>query len=210
MINAITMPVLNFYRFYNVPLARQIRREIADSGAKWRRAQVLENMAYHSDLDQANMPGQQDLQTWFQQCLDQVVSADLPPNYGCTVTEMWMTRTEQGQAMHHHSHPLSVYSGVFYLQDSEGSTDFTMSTWFHERWPQMVLPAPMNQSQPQWSSPCREGHLIIFPSHIFHRQRALEQALTRYTVAFNSFWSGQLSDQNSTRLWVRSQYQEPK
>ena len=210
MSKVIVQPVLNFYKFYNVPLAKQIREEIELKGGQWRRNPAMDNIAFHSDLDHEILPSMTVLKSWFQSCLDEVVAADLPEGYGCSVTEMWMTRTQQGQAMHTHVHPLSVYSGVYYLQDSAGSTDFMLSTWFHERWPQMVLPHAIKPTQREWSSPCRQGHLIIFPSHIFHRQQPLSQDETRYTVAFNSFWSGQLCNHHTARLWVQSQEQAPQ
>ena len=201
MTQRITQPVLNFYRFYNVDLAREIKAEILAKTLDW--IKVGEGLADHCDLEPTTLASMARLRAWLQTCLDQVTEQDLPPGMTCTPTELWLTRTQEGEHMHQHSHPMSVYSGVFYLQDSSGSTEFTLPSWLSERWPQMVYPRSVGDHA-TWSSPCREGHMIIFPSHVFHRQRPLSEPGPRYSLAWNSFWQGTLSDQRSLRLRVQS------
>jgi hypothetical protein len=214
MTNVIVQPVLNFYKFYNVPLARRVRQEIEQGPLNdWissfgpAGSELEKNHAHHHDLkDQlACLP---EVRAWIQSCLDQVAQDDLPQDAGCGLTEMWLTRSVKEQKGHVHMHPLSVYSGIFYLQDSPGGTDFYIPKWYHDRWPQMTLPATFFE-RPSTRVPTREGHLIIFPSHIHHGLAPYQGDDVRYSLAFNSFWRGQISDRRSLRLWLDSQEFDP-
>lgn len=215
MNTVIVQPVLNFYRFYNVPLARRLLEEIKelewqeqaepkliDPKISWDHP-ALEKSAASARLDPHTLASRQELVAWLQSCLDEVVQAEQPQGFGCKITETWMTRTQHDQQMHDHTHPFSVYSGVLYLQDSEGSTHFRIPTWLHEHWPQMV-PGSLRHhtSYVNYTSPCRQGHLLIFPSHVKHGQTPYQAHDQRYSVAFNSFWAGEISADRSTRLWI--------
>ncbi len=201
MNNAIVHPTLKFYKFYNVPLAREIRRQAELTDVEWHKNSLGPSPAYHGDLKPA--PWMDQTRTWLQSCLDAVTQEDLPENLTCAVTEMWLTKSQQHNQIHKHTHQLSVYSGVFYLQDSPGGTDFEITPWYFEKWPQMILPFA-KKSMIKYHSPCKEGHLIIFPSHIWHSTQALDSEQTRYSLAFNSFWNGCLSRDRSVKLTVHS------
>ena len=60
-----------------------------------------------------------------------------------------------------------------------------------------MLAGETNTSDVIHKEPTKSGHLLIFPSHLIHSVDENLSEHSRYSVSFNSFFSGQVGDDNS-------------
>ena len=66
----------------------------------------------------------EDLFLWFNECIDDLCDEQYIPDIRLVITECWVTHTQKFQKHHLHSHPNSIVSGIFYLDNVRGTTDF--------------------------------------------------------------------------------------
>lgn len=135
------------------------------------------------------------LHEWFDECIT-IIKRDL--EYDCSemkITQSWANKTEKGQAHHPHTHPNSILSGIYYLNNVNCPTRFAMSSI----WKTFEPFAPLAKSFQLFSTndpsivfhpiTPEEGTLLIFPSNLEHGVDDNNDG-TRYTISFNTFPSG--------------------
>ena len=148
------------------------------------------------------------LKKWFnkclRECLDDLETTRLVSDI--KVCLMWGNRSENNQWHHTHSHPQSILSGIFYLTDNDSRTWFSVrNIWTNfsnnteEKWPRNfpAVFAGKNTNDVIHKEPTKSGHLLIFPSHLIHSVDENLSEHVRYSVSFNSFFSGQVGDESS-------------
>lgn len=121
------------------------------------------------------------------------------------ITQSWVNVTQPGQFHHHHKHPDSVVSGVFYPQATSGrdrihfSRDVGAETI-------RINPVDYNTfNSTTWWIPVETGRLVLFPSGLHHKVEDLPPGDERISLSFNTFAVGNLgSREDLTGLYIGS------
>ncbi len=128
---------------------------------------------------------------WFYDCLD-IVAKNHLKTFKLNICDLWVTKTTFTQASEFHSHPLSVFSGLFYLQDCKDShTTFLIADSFHQKWNAFLGDEHIKLHNSFFRSKSERGKLIIWPSEIGHKIDRHTDKFVRHTIAFNTMFSGQ-------------------
>jgi uncharacterized protein (TIGR02466 family) len=115
------------------------------------------------------------------------------------ITNSWTARNPQGQGHARHSHPNSIFSGVYYVDADENTAPLILHghspifknfllEYHYERY------GIFNSND--WAFPVRSGSLIIFPSWVDHSSGINESSVDRRILGFNSFVKGNFGNQN--------------
>lgn len=109
------------------------------------------------------------------------------------INDIWPTKALFGQQSDWHFHQYSVFSGLLYLHDSKTSTLFRFEDQLEKVWGRLVAVNLMT-TELIYESKAIKGKVIIFPSILKHKIPVHREKKSRFTIAFNSFWSGKVSD----------------
>jgi len=121
------------------------------------------------------------------------------------ITQSWLSLTGKGGSHHTHSHPNSIASGVIYisLAANDGINFYRDEDrqWFD------LKPRQQNYYNAySYFIEAKAADIIIFPSHIKHGVREVEQDIHRVSLAFNTFISGEIGREefsNQLRIDVK-------
>jgi hypothetical protein len=157
----------------------------------------------HNNVSSDDLFFDDELFLWFEECLDKVrkelgLSSDIKlPIISCRAN-----KTSKLQAHHIRSCNNSFISGIFYLTDHDSShTQF----YYKNYWLQGLSNYKFKHSIPnlQYKFLPIKSTLILFPSHIEHSVITQKQNENRYTIAFNTYLSGEIDDgDNRCRLHI--------
>jgi uncharacterized protein (TIGR02466 family) len=160
-----------------------------------------------------------ELINWFNFCLEEVKN-DLysKSTFDIKVSDSWYNKSAYSQKHQLHGHPNSVLSGVFYLTTHEkrARTKFFFPNPFHHI-DHIDFATQLKTEMDEHSingkkymlaeTPSIAGKLIIFPSSLKHYVDTNVSRENRYTISFNSFFSGILGKRdNTTTLNIIVQY----
>ena len=116
------------------------------------------------------------------------------PSYIIELTEMWGNVLQTGEDHEYHSHPNSLFSGVFYL--TEGNP-----TMFCDPRPAtnvLRLNTTLNHfSCSTMGTQAVPNELVIFDSWLWHYVRVNKTPDIRKTISFNIIFRGEYGDENS-------------
>lgn len=148
------------------------------------------------------------LYNWFKSCLNEVKNKYYNDNLDLEIVACWVNKSTKLQAHHKHKHTNSLISGIFYLTSHQFSETVF---YFDNPWTylnrleifEICKFSPDNFATKTMVTPIA-GKLILFPSHIEHSVKANNDDNTRYTISFNSFFSGNISNQLSTSLTLKT------
>jgi len=101
------------------------------------------------------------------------------------ITQSWINFSDYGMFTHHHNHPNSIISGVFYIKANDIIN-------FHRM--QNGLKIASSESN-EWnfntySFDAMTNNLLMFPSDLYHSVPKNDTNETRVSIAFNSFATG--------------------
>jgi uncharacterized protein (TIGR02466 family) len=146
-----------------------------------------------------------ELYDWFDDCIDKARNKiGLPETIKLPIVSCWANKNSKLQSHHHHSHPNSFLSGIFYLTTHDHSpTIFNIpSVWNQQlqyyKFDQGSVGGYENKIYPKKST------LILFPSHVQHKVSVMKEQETRYTISFNTFLQGEISSNISTKLFLQT------
>ena len=130
------------------------------------------------------------LMSWFQQCVDTI---HFDTGLDCdrlAVNKAWANRSLANTGHHHdaHRHPMSYLSGIFYL--TPGPPTIFVDPLFQREWASFHLDGTIAQEVAFHGGP---GGLIIFPSYMIHASLPNHDNVDRYTIAFNTFPTGNIN-----------------
>ena len=114
------------------------------------------------------------------------------------VTQSWVNWTKPGQYHHKHSHPNSLYSGVFYV-DVEDDRD---RIYFYQDGYKQLKPTYKEWNRwnsESWWLPTKQDQIVIFPSSLTHMVETVPGEVIgkeRVSLAFNTF-AKQIGDNKS-------------
>ncbi len=160
-----------------------------------------------SDLSQNNFFYDRELFDFFDQSLEEVRKIYYNDKIRLTVTGCWANKTTKLSKHHKHIHVNSILSGILYLTShSSGHTVFGMPDPYMRFQQEGLLTlskrgneAHITAAEELKSKVLPErGKLVIFPSQVSHEVTANLDKDPRYTIAFNTFVSGQLSINHGT------------
>ena len=136
------------------------------------------------------------LKKFLDKCIKDYLNKIICPskNIELYITQSWLNYTEENQYHHQHAHPNSVVSGVLYF-DSDVENDKIIFSH----------PVPYTQIKPDidktkfnlwnsetWFFPVKTGDLFMFPSSTSHQVDTKKGNNTRISLAFNTFYKGNL------------------
>jgi hypothetical protein len=130
-----------------------------------------------------------ELFNWMQDCLDQVSNETI--KVPLVISDSWVTKTEYKQRSSIHCHSWSVFSGVLYFSEHKSSTlKFEYNDHTIERFGKLFE----NNNHRHLEVVPEKGKFLIFPSDIHHSiQTHTELKNIRYSLAINTFFSGEIS-----------------
>ena len=134
---------------------------------------------------------------WFNECIDKIHAIYYSDNLKLNIVSCWVNKTNRNEKHHFHTHPNSIVSGIYYLTDhSDSETLFYTDDPWMKLENENILRIGKNtgkfiQKSFITNKVCPQvGKLILFPSHIAHETKLHRHNSPRYTISFNTFFSG--------------------
>ena len=135
-----------------------------------------------------------------QNCVDQVTNIHFKDGIKLAICDSWITKANMGQRGTWHIHQLSFISGLLYLTDHEKSeTLFWLDDPFYKNHKTMYDYILRQQEYIVKVQP-KKGKLILWDSTVAHKLSPNLDKNIRYTLAFNTFLTGNISQFSSMRL----------
>lgn len=127
-----------------------------------------------------------------QDYLTQVYNPINPDKIRLVVTQSWLNFTDKTQYHHKHYHHNSIISGCLYINARKDS-DCIMFTKRATGEPWQIQALEQNYFNcNEFTVPVETGDLVLFPSNLIHSVPQTDHDYTRISLAFNSFWDGEL------------------
>lgn len=143
------------------------------------------------------LPRNDKLFSWFQECVDEVSLYKFGKSHQF-ICDAWLTKTTFGQSSSKHVHYHSIFSGLFYLNDSTTPTEFFPTDYFFETYNRVnIVPCKKNDQILRYLP--KKGTLLIFPSYLHHKIALSKDKTIRYTLSFNTFFNKTVSS-NKTEI----------
>ena len=134
-----------------------------------------------------------DLHQWMEDCLNESrdhIGWRKETVRHLRITQSWINRSDIGQGHHKHIHPLSILSGILYLS-KDTSTKFYQKSIY--TLPKILAPDSQSKNLEIVSEvDGKPGKLIIFPSSLFHSVDSNLKPYSRFSLAFNSWFRGEI------------------
>lgn len=115
-----------------------------------------------------------------------------PEKIKLVVTQSWLNYTDHTQYHHKHNHHNSVISGCIYINaiKEKDSIVFTKRAT-GDNWQLQALEQNYFNCN-EFTVNVGTGDVVIFPSNMLHSVPKTNHDHTRISLAFNSFWEGEL------------------
>lgn len=107
------------------------------------------------------------------------------------ITQSWLNYTQPNEFHHEHEHPNSIISGVFYFS-AEKDKDVICFRTTNFKQLQVFYKEANDYNTVQTDLKVQTGDLVLFPSYLPHFVPQTESSKTRVSLAFNSFYFGEL------------------
>jgi hypothetical protein len=185
---------MNFYHQYQCPdwVLDEVLREIKNINFSQNEHNLISNQEYKN----------KNLFNFFYKCLSDVRNKEFSESIDIYITSCWVNKSAKGQKHHKHMHVNSMLSGIFYLNSiNSGNTVFYISNpWLYYEKTKVFKISKNSLVDHQYEIKPDRGKLIIFPSQIEHFVKENESETERYTIAFNTFFSGTIGENSTTHL----------
>lgn len=127
-----------------------------------------------------------------QDYLIQIYNPINPDNIKLVVTQSWLNFTDKTQYHHKHHHHNSIISGCLYI-NARKESDSIMFTKRATGEPWQIQALEQNYFNcNEFTVPVETGDIVLFPSNLTHSVPQTNHDYTRISLAFNSFWDGEL------------------
>jgi uncharacterized protein (TIGR02466 family) len=142
---------------------------------------------------------------WFDQCIDQVSKLYFVDEISLPIITCWVNKSSKLEKHHVHNHPNSVLSGIFYLTTHDkAETVFYYKNPYFEMGENNIILASKDLGKDFTDRSTTiigkvaplKGKLILFPSSLVHGTRPNTDSHARYTISFNTFFSGKIHNEN--------------
>jgi len=197
-INVVNIP---FYKFKaDKGLVEVIKTET--SSLKYMSENTLENgyvypNFYHNELFK-----------FFNKSIEQVKNLYYKSDIEFPIVDCWVNKYTTLNRLNKHKHSNSVICGLYYVTSHTdlGATFFEdKNPWNFENSNGINLSINKENTETIHGSIFpEEGTLVLFPSNIAHYMRPIQKISTvRYTIAFNTFPTGVISNWRSSKLSIQ-------
>lgn len=133
-----------------------------------------------------------DIQKALQDYLIQVYNPINPDKIKLVITQSWLNYTDKSQYHHKHNHHNSIVSGCLYI-NAKKEYDSIMFTKRATGEPWQLQALEQNYFNcNEFTVPVGTGDIVLFPSNLIHSVPKTDHEHTRVSLAFNSFWEGEL------------------
>lgn len=196
---------------FAVPLYRaSLGRAFSDEEMQFFKAELSTPVAAISNYASANKKvldaaPMQAIRTALQAHLDQFfrITFNTTNDVSLQITQSWLTRSQQGDSHHTHTHPNSVVSGVLYinLAPRDGINFYRNED---NIWYELIRQEDSYYNALRYFVQTSIGDIILFPSNIRHGVNQVTENIDRVSLSFNSFFSGELGrEEYSNHLNIR-------
>lgn len=145
------------------------------------------------------LPGLENLKQFCQESITKYATEVCKVSDEFYITNSWTTENENSVEHSRHTHPNSIFSGVFYFQADENASPMTVhykSPIFKHFSLEYHYSGYSMFNSNDWSFPVRTGTLIIFPSWLEHGSLKNLSTTPRRLLGFNSFVRGTFGNFN--------------
>lgn len=155
-------------------------------------------------------PAMANLKKFTEECLHDwyinVYAPKYPDMAKLQITQSWLNYTLPGETHHTHYHPNSIVSGCIYMSADYDSDCIKFINNSSRAW--NIVEGESNAFNcTDFHIGVGTGDVVLFPSQTFHSVPKTETDKTRISLAFNSFWVGEIGkpndDVNYLKLNVR-------
>jgi len=207
--NVIPFQSLDMYEFFcDSELIDRVMTDVAGPDIIWKTTGSGDGSSKEGYLDNEVPYYHSELFNWMQECIDKVAEKHYF-DVKLSIVDSWLTKNQFGEHPNAHDHKHSVVSGLLYFSTFKKSkTTFVCEDPWHKHVPMMLFPTKEFTVTPE------KGKLILWRSDIVHSiQPHTDMKNTRYTLAFNTFFDGVISDRTTAKLQlkvksVKDQYEE--
>jgi uncharacterized protein (TIGR02466 family) len=119
------------------------------------------------------------------------------------ITQSWLNVSNDGDHHHHHAHLNSVVSGVFYMSSGINQGHFCLHKSIHYM-PyavEVTKNTPFNEETVFYNT--NEFDMFLFLSDTFHSVTTSTADEKRVSLAFNSFYVGQIGSDKADALYIK-------
>jgi hypothetical protein len=187
-INTSCSQIYEFY--YDLELTTEIYQKLISSEIKWRQYHHSPNETKLSVNNDNNYFYDELLFSWVERCINQVGSTHFP-NLKFSISDSWVSKTEFNDKLRKHKHSNSILSAVFYCRDEKTNINFFLPDPVAAKY-ELLLSKNSIKEQIISINP-KKGQLLIFDSTLYHNVEKHLDIEPRYSVVFNSFFSGKLN-----------------
>lgn len=134
---------------------------------------------------------------WFDICVEEIRKIYYTDAAKLAIVAAWVNKTSKLQNINMHLHSNSLISGCFYLTThNSAEIEFRMPDPWRSNYQTLMLQVDHALNPPPLTGTWKpqKGKLLIFPSTMVHRVKPLLQREDRYSVAFNTFPSGNIGE----------------
>ena len=191
------MPLFSVPILYQLDSSRRLSANELEIISQLDRELVPNNFSRNRNV--LDLPGLEQLKIFCQTAVNEYAADVCKVTDEFYITNSWATKNLTSVDHHTHSHPNSIFSGVFYFQAEENASPMTV----HCKSPifkNFALDYHYSEytmfNSGDWSFPVQTGTLIIFPSWLEHGSSKNESTSPRQLIGFNSFVRGKFGDFN--------------
>ena len=136
------------------------------------------------------------VRVWIQEKINYYINNILGSSNKVFITQSWVVFGSKGQSLHIHNHPNSIVSAVWYPYLTREQSPLILT--------QLGLPFNLElkiKNDNQWNSksvaaPLETGHLIIFPSSVYHSVDVSHSNDTRISLALNTWTTDEVGNRD--------------
>ncbi len=150
---------------------------------------------------------QSELFSWLGSCLREVQSKHMNLDFQLDIVSCWINKNNKLMRSPRHNHINSVLSGVLYFSnESTSPLVFSFPDPYVHMQNQGCLFLTNNDPVLKTKIYPERGMCIIFPSSIQHETIPHKELQPRYSLAFNTFPNGLLTDNPTMRLDLQPKF----
>ena len=136
------------------------------------------------------------VRVWIREKINYYINNILGSSNKVFITQSWVVFGSKGQNLHIHNHPNSIVSAVWYPYLTKEQSPLILT--------QLGLPFTLElkiKNDNQWNSksvaaPLETGHLIIFPSSVYHSVDVSHSNDTRISLALNTWTTDEVGNRD--------------
>jgi len=150
------------------------------------------------------------IKSWLQNQINNVFKNDFaadPRRIKPVITQSWFTYSKRGEAMHGHTHPNSILSGVLYIRANKDLDVLKLGRPHQEKMMKWYYTHLGEFTAAEYLESVGTGDFVLFQSDLHHEFGEVEHDDVRISLAFNTFAEGYWGDDDLlTGLHIKYDY----